>query len=160
MKLGSWSHLFGRFLEAVSAGRLTDEERREVETWLNGEKEAAIYWEQPVADQRHGLESARTTAAVRPGRRDLVRAALLHDVGKRHSELGVVGRSLASLFAKLRLPVRGSWRSYLDHGTLGAEELARLGSGQLVVDFAHYHHGSRPAALTVDDWEVLQRADR
>jgi len=160
MELGSWSHLVGRFFEAVRAGRLTDEERREVGTWLEGEDESAVYWEQPVADQRHGLESARRVVAVRPDRGDLVRAALLHDVGKRHAKLGVIGRSLASLFAKLRLPVRGRWRRYLDHGALAAEELASLGSGIIITEFARHHHGRRPATIPVDEWHVLRSADR
>jgi len=106
------------------------------------------------------LEAARTTAAARPDRRDLIRAALLHDVGKRRSNLGVTGRSLASLFAKLRLPVRGSWRQYLDHGRLGAEELAGLGSEQLIVEFTRHHHERRPATIALADWEVLKSADR
>jgi putative nucleotidyltransferase with HDIG domain len=160
MELGSWSHLAGRFLAVATAGPLTPEELRDVEVWLDSEGESGIFWEQSVADQRHGLEAARMVAAARPDRRDLIRAALLHDVGKRQSNLGVIGRSLASLCAKLRLPVRGSWRRYLNHGVLGARELASLGSGTLVVEFARHHHGRRPATIPVDDWEVLQRADR
>jgi len=160
MELGSWSHLIGRFFAVLFAGPMTDEECREVESWLDHAGEAEIYWEQPVADQRHGLEAARTTAAARPDRRDLIRAALLHDVGKRRSNLGVTGRSLASLFAKLRLPVRGSWRQYLDHGRLGAEELAGLGSEQLIVEFTRHHHERRPATIALADWEVLKSADR
>ena len=161
MELGRWSHLAGRFFEVATANRLTDSERREVETWLNGDTERAAYWEQPVADQRHGLESARTVAALCPDdRRDLVRAALLHDIGKRHSRLGVIGRSLASFFAKLRLPVRGSWRRYLDHGVIGAAELVRLETEDLVIDFARHHHGRRPTSIREADWELLQNADR
>jgi putative nucleotidyltransferase with HDIG domain len=160
MELGSWAHLIGRFFQVVTAGPLTDGERRQVETWLDDEGESAVYWEQPVPDQRHGLESARLIATTRPDRRDLIRAGLLHDIGKRHSELGAVGRSLASLFAKLRVPVRGSWRRYLDHGALGAEELTRLGSGELSIEFARHHHQQRPATISEDDWELLQSADR
>ena len=160
MELGSWSHLIGRFFAVLAAGPMTDEECREVESWLDREGEADMYWEQPVADQRHGLEAARATAAACPDRRDLIRAALLHDVGKRRSKLGVVGRSSASLFAKLRLPVRGSWRQYLDHGRLGAEELALLGSGEIIVEFTRHHHARRPATIAPVDWEVLKSADR
>lgn len=160
MELGTWGHLIGRFFEVVRAGALTEDERREVAMWLDNEGERAIYFEQSVADQRHGLESARMIVAARPDRRDLVRAGLLHDTGKRHSNLGVFGRSLASLLAKLRLPVRGSWRRYLDHGPLGAEDLARLGAESLVTEFARHHHRRRPSVISVDDWELLQRVDR
>jgi len=159
MELGSWSHLIGRFFRVLAAGPLTDEECREVESWLDREEEADIYRRQSVADQRHGLEAARRVAAVRGDRRDLVRAALLHDVGKRWSNLGVIERSLASLFTKLRLPVRGSWRRYLDHGLLGAEELSRLDSGTMVVDFARHHHGLRPMTIPPDEWDLLKSVD-
>jgi putative nucleotidyltransferase with HDIG domain len=160
MELGSWAHLARRFFAAAGSRRLTADERREVEAWLSGEDEEAVYWEQPTADQRHGLETARTIAASCPGRRDLVRAGLLHDIGKRHSKLGVIGRSFATFSGKLRLPLRRSWRMYLDHGSLGADELMRLGSGELVVEFARHHHQTRPVAIPSDDWEMLQRADR
>ncbi len=160
MELGSWSHLVGRFFEVASAARLEGDERREVEFWLDRESEAAIFWAQPDADQRHGLEAARTIAVGQPGRRDLIRAALLHDVGKRHSDLGLIGRSLASMAAKLRLPVRGSWARYLAHGALGAEELARLGSETLVVEFARHHHQRRPTTIPAEDWDILVSADR
>jgi hypothetical protein len=160
MELGSWSHLIGRFFEVVGAGPLTDEERREVESWLDHDEEARMYWDQPVADQRHGLEAARAIASTRPYRRDLARAALLHDIGKRLANLGVIQRSLASLCAKLRLPVRGSWGQYLNHGSLGAEELARLDSERLIVEFARYHHDRRPDTIPVDEWRLLKRADR
>ena len=160
MELGSWAHLIGRFFQVVAADPLTDDECGEVEMWLNGKGESAAYWEQPVADQRHGLDTARLIATLRPGRRDLVRAGLLHDIGKRHSNLGAAGRSLASLSAKLRLPVRGSWGQYLDHGALGAEELTRLGSGELAIEFARHHHQHRPTTISEDDWDLLQSADR
>ncbi len=159
MELGSWSHLIRRFFAVLAAGPLSDEEHGEVESWLDRPGEADIYRQQSVADQRHGLEAARRVAAVRGDRRDLVRAALLHDVGKRWSNLGVIGRSLASFFTKLRLPVRGSWRRYLQHGSLGAEELDRLGSGSMVVEFARHHHGNRPATFPRDEWDLLKSVD-
>ena len=160
MRLGSWTHLLRRFLQVVSAEEMLEEERREVEAWLDRAGESAIYWTQSVADQRHGLETARKIAADQPARRDLIRAGLLHDVGKQHANLGVIGRSLASFLAKLRVPLRGSWQRYLDHGPRGADDLARVGSEPLVVDFTRHHHHDRPTTITEADWELLQDADR
>jgi hypothetical protein len=159
MELGSWSHLIRRFFAVLAAGPLSDEEWGEVESWLDRDEELEIYRQQSVADQRHGLESARQIAAARGNRRDLVRAALLHDVGKRWANLGVVGRSLASLFAKLHVSVRGSWRRYLDHGSLGADELARLDAGSMVVEYARHHHGRRPDTIPLDEWNLLKSVD-
>ena len=160
MKLGSWAHLAGRFFSVATAAPLTDREREEVEGWLNGPGEAAAFWDQPVADQRHGWEAGRRLAARCPERRDLIRAALLHDVGKRHANLGLVGRSLASFIAKVGLRARGSWQRYLEHGPRGADELAGLGAEPIVVGFTRYHHGERPAGISPDDWRVLKEADR
>lgn len=159
MDLGSWPHLIRRFFAVLTAGPLSDEEWGEVELWLDRDEEVKIYREQPVADQRHGLEAARRIAAVGGDRRDLVRAALLHDVGKRWANLGVIGRSLASLFAKLHVPVRGSWRRYLDHGSLGADELDRLDAGSMVVEFARHHHGRRPDTIPLHEWDLLKSVD-
>jgi hypothetical protein len=160
MELGSWAHLIGRFFETATAGKLTPTERCEVVEWLNSPAEEAVYWDQAVADQRHGLASARVVAAQHPDRRDLIRAALLHDVGKRHARLGAIGRSLASLGAKLHVPVRGTWLQYLNHGALGADDLEALGCEGLVVDFARFHHHPRPDGIARHDWEILQAADR
>jgi putative nucleotidyltransferase with HDIG domain len=94
-----------------------------------------------------------------PERHDLIRTALLHDIGKRHAHLGPVGRVLATLFVECRLPVHGRFRMYRDHGGLGAVELAELGAEPLVVTFARNHHGSRPDDVSPGDWELLENVD-
>jgi hypothetical protein len=118
-----------------------------------------LFWAQPVADQAHGVSAARRVAAGSPGRGDLVRAALLHDVGKRHARLGVIGRSFASIMATLRLPVRGRYAAYLDHGEAGAADLEAAGADPLTVAFARTHHRPRPEGVDPGDWDLLVRAD-
>lgn len=120
---------------------------------------AELFFDQPMADQRHGYEAALSVvAAVGPGG-DLVVAALVHDVGKRHSRLGVVGRSLASLLIKLRLPIPARARMYRDHGIVGARELAHVGAPSLAIDFALHHHGPRPVSIPMGTWDILNAAD-
>ena len=92
-------------------------------------------------------------------RRDLVRAALLHDIGKRQSGLGPIGRSFASAHTKFGGVARGRWLSYLEHGHAGAIELAILGVEPIVIAFARHHHGERPDSISVEDWDVLQASD-
>ena len=95
----------------------------------------------------------------------MIRAALLHDVGKRHSRLGVIGRSIVTGLAKIglgRLVARPGSRAdlYLRHGELAAAELASLEPEAIVAAFARSHHGDRPEGITQEDWEVLIGADR
>ena len=79
---------------------------------------------------------------------------------KRHSGLGVFGRSCASGLFLLRLPARGRLRTYLDHGAIGARELEAAGAEPLVVAYAAHHQRKRPDEVPGDVWSVLVEADR
>ncbi|HSM02843.1 MAG TPA: HDIG domain-containing protein [Acidimicrobiia bacterium] len=120
---------------------------------------ARLFWSQPVADQAHAVTSARHVAELATDRPELVRAALLHDIGKRHARLGVIGRSVASVVATLRLPLRGRFAAYIEHGEAGAAELESVGAEPLVVAFARHHHGQKPRGVAAADWDALVRAD-
>ncbi len=154
---GRWGHLARRFLWSLRVAPLAPPEREEVAGWLSGGVLAA-FLEQSDADQRHGLDAARLVAAA-GGRDELVVAALVHDIGKRHARLGPIGRSLASVLAMLRLPTPGRLGAYLDHGRRGAEELAMLGLPVPVVDFARWHHTDRPENFPPAEWALLSAAD-
>jgi hypothetical protein len=143
----------------MMAHSLRPGEIEQIRSWLrSGEPE--LFFAQPPFDQRHGYQAARIVLAGAPGRVDLIRAALLHDVGKRRAGLGPIGRSLASAWAKLGGASRGSWARYLAHGEMAAAELEATGAEPIVVQFARSHHGPRPAAIPEWDWELLQSADR
>jgi putative nucleotidyltransferase with HDIG domain len=137
---------------------LRAEEAEEIRSWLSP-GQAWLFFSQTSADQRHGYHAAQV---ARAGGLDLaaVRAALLHDIGKRHSRLGVFGRTFASLAIKARLPLTRRWRLYRDHGRIASGELEAVGSEQIVVDFAHHHHGTRPLSIPEGIWEVLLLADQ
>jgi putative nucleotidyltransferase with HDIG domain len=128
-------------------------------------REEVAFFDQPVVDQRHGYMAAGLVARRFPDRPELVRAALLHDLGKRHARLGVVGRSLVTGLAKMglkRLVNRRGGRAdlYLRHGELAASELSELGAEPLVIAFARSHHTRRPPEIDAGDWAVLVSADR
>ncbi|HEX7099818.1 MAG TPA: hypothetical protein VF377_11295 [Acidimicrobiia bacterium] len=156
---GAWSHLAARFFDFVTAPGLLPHEVTQVEEWLAGRPLALrAFFGQPRADQRHGFEAAKSVAEAAPGRLDLVRAALLHDVGKRHSDLGAIGRVLATLAIRFRLPLTPRWRLYRDHGRLAAAELGD--EEPVVIEFARHHQIGRPPTISTADWEILTSADR
>lgn len=154
---GGWIHLAGRFFSAMGSAPLDEREHRTISGWLEA-SELTLFLEQPAIDQRHGLESAQFVAA-RTQDQQLIRAAALHDIGKRHAHLGVFGRVLASISIKLRLPVRGRFAAYRDHGWVGSGELERAGSPEVAVLYTRHHHGARPSGIDEDAWHLLAQAD-
>lgn len=154
---GGWPHLAARFLDVVVSRRLEPEEADWVRSQLRP-VEASLFFAQGTADRRHGYRAGRWVAGN--DRPDLVRVALLHDVGKRHARLGVAGRVAASLLALLGRRPRGRMGAYLSHGPLAAAELAELGAEPLVVGYARHHHGARPASFDPEAWRLLEQADR
>ena len=156
--MGRLRHLVARFFEVLAARPLTPAEQQEAGRMLCP-RDAPVFWGQAGADQRHALSAARRVAAGFPERPELIRAALLHDVGKRHTRLGIAGRVIASLVEMVGLPGPGRLGRYLAHGAIGAADLEAAGCEPIVVAFARRHHGERPVEITVDDWAILTEAD-
>jgi putative nucleotidyltransferase with HDIG domain len=155
---GSPAHLVKRFFDVVTARELTSIEREFVAERLTPPT-AGLFFAQDDADQRHGYEAA-LTAREGGGDDEVVVAALLHDVGKRHARLGAVGRALASVLILARLPLTRRMVTYRDHGPVAARELAAMSVPPLVVDFAEHHHGDRPDSIDPDTWRLLVAADQ
>lgn len=154
---GDWLHLGRRFFSALNADPLDESEIASLAALLEP-TEMQLFVEQPGIDQRHGFESMMY-ASERSGDRDVRRAATLHDIGKRHADLGVAGRVLASICLKLGIPVRGRFRLYRDHGPIGAAELQGIGSPRIAVEYARHHHGHRPDGVPEQAWRLLSEAD-
>ncbi len=155
---GPWVHLAGRLWEGIRTAPLEADEKVWVNDYLT-EPEWDAFVGQPDIDQRHGHDAGRA-AASRGADPSVVRAALLHDIGKRHAGLGLVGRTLASVAIRLRLPLWERARMYRDHGAIGSEELRAWGAEPLVVDFALNHHGTRPPGFAPSVWKTLVETDK
>jgi len=137
---------------------LNPAEQGEVDRWLRSE-EVALFWSQQPADQRHALETARRLAALHPTDIELVRAGLLHDIGKTEVRISAFGRTLATLGDLAGLPLPKRYRKYRDHGDIGGRALAELGAEPLVVAFATLHPGGPPDGVAGDRWQLLLDAD-
>lgn len=155
---GSPAHLFQRFFNVATARRLTVLEKAVVENWLTVET-SEIFFAQDHADQRHGYDAALSVVAAGVKDSEVIMAALLHDVGKRHARLGIIGRSVASVLILLRFPLPERMAAYRDHGPVAARELGSLSVPSLVIDFAMHHHGRRPPTIAPATWRLLIAAD-
>ena len=154
---GSWLHLSSRFFGSLGARDLDESELGLLSEMLS-EPELDLFIGQPAPDRRHGFQAARF-ALDAGAPHEVVRAAALHDVAKRHARLGIIGRVAASVCIKLRLPVRGRFQTYRDHGPIGAAELAAAGAPPIAVTYARFHHEARPSGVDADIWALLDAAD-
>ncbi len=150
--LKRWLHLPARFFDVLTAEPLSESDRGVIVDLLKP-WQRAIFFAQSPADQRHGLETCR---ALPPG---LAATGLLHDAGKRHSRLGVLGRVAATLTALVGLPLRGRYAQYIGHPALAAAELSDFGAEGVDIRYVRFHHGKRPADYPLDEWSALQAAD-
>lgn len=155
---GSLSHLANRFVDVLLAVPLTPSETEAVRYWL-GEALFECFSHQSTADQRHSYHSALSIIAQGPTHSDVVLAALLHDVGKSDSRLGVIARSVVTAMIALRVPLKGRAASYRDHGPIGAALLDSLEAPELAIQYAEFHQGDRPASIPAETWALLKASD-
>jgi hypothetical protein len=147
-------HLIRRFFGFLLAKPLTPGEQQRVSDALDPDL-ARLFFAQRFQDQRHALTVYRRVG----GSADLAQAALLHDVGKTESDLGALGRSLATLWNSLGRPATGRWKSYLAHGSSGSNMLKALEADSLAVTFALHHPGACPKNTDPAIWLRLEDAD-
>ncbi len=177
---GSMRHLAGRFFSALlPVGPRRADEHWAQENLLPGER--SLWERMSGADRRHAVGVAHRTVAElqapageQVADRDVVAAALLHDVGKIEAGLGTWARAGVTFAAmatgrdhlvswsgaadpQSAEPGPGarrvSWRQriglYLSHDRVGAQLLSEAGSDPLTIAWAGDHH-KPPERWTVD----------
>jgi response regulator RpfG family c-di-GMP phosphodiesterase len=110
-------HLVKRFVTSLSRRALSVEQLAWVRKHLL-EDEFSLWTQMVASDQRHSLVVAQRFVALKPDvQRDHVAAALLHDVGKIESHVGITMRVVATLIG----PRTKRLRAYHDHETIGLD---------------------------------------
>jgi putative nucleotidyltransferase with HDIG domain len=149
------AHLSGRFVRALSPAAPRADDVAWVETLLTPDGNV-LFRRQPNHDQRHAIGVARDVQARladTPYADDprWLSAALLHDIGKLDSRLGVYGRVVATVsgaaagreHAEAWSASRGFTRRvglYLRHAELGADRIRIAGEPEEVAAWAASHH--------------------
>lgn len=150
-------HLAERFLFVLTSRGPGPEAQEEVAALL-AEKERNLFFAQSPPDQEHAHQTMRR-AAIDTDDRTVLRAALLHDVGKAGNRLGAMGRAVATLLDAVGLPLWAEARAYRRHGAIGARRLRDLGAEPLAVDFAARHPDPDPGPHDPTSWRLLLDAD-
>ncbi len=149
------AHLSGRFVRALWPGSPRADDIAWVETVLTPDG-FAQFRRQPNHDQRHAIGVARDVQARLADTPDAddprwLSAALLHDIGKLDSHLGVYGRVVATVSgAAVGRDHAPAWSEstgftrrvglYLRHAELGADRIRLAGEPEEAARWAAAHH--------------------
>ncbi len=122
-------HLLARFFGSLSRATPTVVDLAEVAAILLT-VENELWQKLPPMDQRHSIAVMRRFLERRPGAtQPELRAALLHDIGKSQSNLGVLGRVVATLVGR-----RGErFTAYHDHEKIGSQMLQNIDSDSVTI---------------------------
>lgn len=144
-----WPHLARRFFGALSA-RVEAGSLNVLNLYLSP-AEKALFLTMSIADQRHSLDLWARIHAAGNEQPDLLRAALLHDVGKGAGALPLPCRVVFALVV-VAWPALADWLGRSEHSIwrrpfyvaanhprLGAEAAERAGSNATVVRLIAEH---------------------
>jgi len=148
----------------VLFSRMTEEDRLLVHQHLN-RAEAALFFNLPEFEQKHGVVVARKLLEEAAGirgldQKKLLRLGLLHDVGKSAANLSILDKGLLVILRRLAPPLYnylaeqgksnkalpGLRKFYVHkhHGEVGAELLSNIGESQDIIEEIKRHDRPYP----------------
>lgn len=164
-------HYVRRFFTSLSRRPPDTADEQWAETLLPA-AELLLFRRLSNPDRRHLLHSARMVErALGPDADPVwIRVALLHDVGKFDSHLGVFGRVSATVLAtalgndRVRAwASNSSWKgrigSYQRHGEIGAAEIRAAGGPENAAVWSELHHHPDQFAASSIPLEILTILD-
>ncbi len=111
-------------------------------------EEYGLYMQMDVRDRDHACTVTKALLVGFPDASlELLRAALLHDVGKTKASYNPLSRILAALYTPPQIPakprfsgVRGLWQMKRHHGRYGAQMIRAAGGDARVAEIVARHH--------------------
>ena len=123
------AHLVRRFIE-MGRPVVSEHEDDTYAATILSDAELVLWRRLDPVDRRHSVGVTRRFVLARlHATRDEIAAALLHDVGKSATNLGRIGRSVATLW-----PVTRKMMIYRDHERLGGRMLAEVGANPRTIE--------------------------
>lgn len=129
-------------------------------------QELRLFLKLPGFEKRHAIDTAVTLMGFDTGsKRDiLIEAALLHDIGKLESGVGLIKKSILVLMNKFfpgfsRRLARGvnMFNVYYNHNVIGARILKSIDTGSKVIELVEHHQPWDD--FYIEGIDLLKKAD-
>ena len=152
------------------------QDQRFLEKYLS-DKEISLFYQLRIAEQRHCLNIAYDCLKIKKNNPTLIKAALLHDIGKVGSNLTLINKALVVLSIKFRIPKK-MLPTFLtkalyykeNHPEIGGTLLRKIGTEKDVILLSRYHHLDSSSELPqyreshfpnalIETLQVLQKID-
>lgn len=151
-----------QFFQGLFAN-ISKEDRAFINKYLN-QDEQVLFFKLRLNEQYHSLKVAYGCCGCEPNNRSLIRAALLHDVGKLGSNLNLINKSLVVLLTKFHLE-EGKLPSFLKKAVYFKKHHPELGYKMLLsyeidtheLELIRQHH--EPHKETDQEMRILQYYD-
>ncbi len=142
--------------------KVTDEDKHFLNQYLT-ETEKELFFQLRLSEQYHSLNVAYGCLLETPQNTKLIKAALLHDVGKVGTNLTLINKSFVVVAKKLNIEkkylpafLKKAIEDQLSHPQRGYELLKKLNSEEYVLNIVLLHHQSD---ATERDIKILQKYD-